>query len=51
VLLVAWGLSTKAIAEVVSLSIRTVEGHIYRASRKAGVAKRSDLASLVQSLG
>lgn len=51
VLLVAQGLSTKAIAEAVSLSIRTVEGHIYRASCKAGVAKRSELASMVQSLG
>ena len=50
VMLVAQGLSTKAIAEAVSLSIRTVEGHIYRASCKAGVAKRSELARMVQTL-
>lgn len=48
--LVAQGLSTKAIAEAVSLSVRTVEGHIYRASCKAGVAKRSELASMVRTV-
>lgn len=50
VMLVAQGLSTKAIADAVSLSVRTVEGHIYRASCKAGVAKRSELASMVRAV-
>ncbi|MGU3497597.1 response regulator transcription factor [Mycobacterium sp. C31M] len=35
-LLVAQGLTNREIAENVSLSVRTIEGHIYRASCKAG---------------
>ena len=35
--LVAQGLSNRQIAESVSLSVRTVESHIYRAGNKAGV--------------
>lgn len=42
------GLSNKDIAEATSLSIRTVEGHIYQASAKAGVSTRSELSALVQ---
>jgi DNA-binding NarL/FixJ family response regulator len=50
-LLVARGFSNKEIAEAVSLSVRTVEGHIYRASCKAGVARRSELGDVVRELG
>jgi DNA-binding NarL/FixJ family response regulator len=46
--LVAQGLSNRQIAESVSLSIRTVESHIYRAGNKAGVAGRSGLAAMVR---
>ena len=44
--LVAQGLTNREIAHAVSLSVRTVEGHIYRASCKVGVTRRSDLASV-----
>jgi DNA-binding NarL/FixJ family response regulator len=46
--LLSHGLSNRHIAEATSLSIRTVEGHIYQASAKAGVSSRSDLSALVQ---
>jgi DNA-binding CsgD family transcriptional regulator len=49
--LLANGLSNKAIAEATSLSTRTVEGHIFRASAKAGVSSRSELAALVKQFG
>ena len=41
------GLSNKQIAETLTMSVRTVEGHIYRACNKLGLANRADLASLV----
>ena len=41
------GLSNKQIAETLTMSVRTVEGHIYRACAKLGLAGRSDLAALV----
>ena len=41
------GMSNKQIAETLTMSVRTVEGHIYRACTKLGLAGRSDLASLV----
>jgi DNA-binding CsgD family transcriptional regulator/tetratricopeptide (TPR) repeat protein len=47
-LLVAKGLTNREIAEVLSLSVRTVEGHIYRATFKAGIATRAELARVVQ---
>lgn len=47
-LLVSKGLTNREIAEVLSLSVRTVEGHIYRATFKAGIATRAELARLVQ---
>lgn len=47
-LLVAQGLSNRDIAEAMSLSVRTVEGHVYRATVKAGVATRAELSSMVQ---
>ncbi|WP_108922130.1 helix-turn-helix transcriptional regulator [Mycobacterium montefiorense] len=45
--LVAQGLSNREIADAVSLSVRTVESHIYRACSKAGVAGRTGLAGVV----
>jgi DNA-binding CsgD family transcriptional regulator len=45
--LVAQGLSNREIAEAVSLSVRTVESHIYRASSKAGLSGRSALAEMM----
>jgi DNA-binding CsgD family transcriptional regulator len=48
VTLVSDGRSNKQIAEATSLSIRTVEGHIYQASAKAGVSSRSELSTLVR---
>lgn len=47
--LVAQGLSNRQIAEAVSLSVRTVESHIYRASSKAGVTGRSGLAATMRT--
>jgi DNA-binding CsgD family transcriptional regulator len=46
--LLSHGLSNRDIAEAMSVSVRTVEGHIYQASAKAGVSSRSELAKLVQ---
>jgi DNA-binding NarL/FixJ family response regulator len=48
--LVAKGLSNRDIAEATSLSVRTVEGHVFLASTKAGVTSRAELSSLVQQL-
>jgi DNA-binding NarL/FixJ family response regulator len=48
-LLVAQGLTNREIAQAVSLSVRTIEGHIYRASCKAGVTRRSGLADVMRS--
>lgn len=48
--LVAQGCANREIAESMSLSVRTVEGHIYRASCKAGVTRRSDLAEVMRSM-
>ena len=49
VMLIGQGLSTRAIAERLTLSARTVEGHIYRAMDKTGVANREELAALLPS--
>ncbi|GAB2649599.1 LuxR C-terminal-related transcriptional regulator [Prescottella soli] len=46
--LVGRGLSNKDIARRLVLSVRTVEGHIYRACEKLALSHRSDLAKLVQ---
>lgn len=46
--LVARGLSNREIAEAISLSVRTIEGHVYQASVKAGVSSREELSTLVQ---
>jgi DNA-binding NarL/FixJ family response regulator len=46
--LLSRGLSNRDIASATSLSVRTVEGHIYQASAKAGVSGRSELSALVR---
>jgi DNA-binding CsgD family transcriptional regulator len=46
--LVAAGLSNKSIAERLTVSVRTVEGHIYRACSKLDVSDRSELATLMR---
>ena len=47
VMLICQGLSNRAVAQRLTLSIRTVEGHIYRAMAKTGTASRDDLATLL----
>jgi DNA-binding NarL/FixJ family response regulator len=49
VLLVAKGLTNREIAAAMSLSVRTVEGHVFRATVKAGVSGRSELSALASS--
>ncbi|MGE2718120.1 LuxR C-terminal-related transcriptional regulator [Mycolicibacterium celeriflavum] len=49
-LLVAQGLSNREIAQAMSLSVRTVESHIYNASTKAGVTGRSALAEVIRGV-
>lgn len=45
--LVAAGLSNKEIAQRLTVSVRTVEGHIYRACTKLDVTDRSEIAALL----
>lgn len=47
VALVAQGWSNRRIAELMSMSVRTVEGHLYRASQRSGVNGRDQLAALL----
>jgi DNA-binding CsgD family transcriptional regulator/tetratricopeptide (TPR) repeat protein len=47
VLLIGQGLSSRDVAERLTLSRRTVEGHIYRAMAKTGTATREELARLL----
>jgi DNA-binding NarL/FixJ family response regulator len=47
VMLVGGGLSNRDIAARLHLSIRTVEGHIYKAMNKTGTADREELAALL----
>ena len=46
-MLIADGLSSRAVAERLSLSPRTVESHIYRAMAKTGTTSRDELANLL----
>lgn len=48
VALAATGLSNRRIAEHLTMSVRTVEGHLFRASRKAGVNTREELIALIE---
>ena len=45
--LVSAGLSNREVAEQLTLSVRTVEGHVYRACFKLDVADRDELAKVV----
>jgi DNA-binding CsgD family transcriptional regulator len=45
--LLGQGLSGRAVAERLTLSVRTVEGHIYRAMAKKGATSRDELAALL----
>lgn len=49
--MVAQGLSNKEIADVLVVSVRTVEGHIYRSCTKLDVPDRSALAAAVRIEG
>ncbi len=42
------GMSNKDIAETLVMSVRTVEGHIYRACNKLGLASRGELAESLE---
>lgn len=41
------GLSTRAVADRLFLSVRTVESHIYKAMAKTGTGSRDELAALL----
>jgi DNA-binding CsgD family transcriptional regulator len=47
--LVAAGLSNKEIAERLVTSVRTVEGHLYRACQRVGATSRSHLAAIMRA--
>lgn len=47
--LVAAGLSNRDIADRLTVSVRTVEGHLYRACIKLDISDREDLAALIRS--
>jgi DNA-binding CsgD family transcriptional regulator len=49
VMLLGQGQSTRAIAQRLTLSVRTVEGHIYRAMMKTGAADRAELVKMLPS--
>jgi DNA-binding CsgD family transcriptional regulator len=51
VILIGAGLSNRAVAEKLTLSIRTVESHIYRAMMKTGTTSRDELAALMPRHG
>lgn len=40
-------MTTRSIAEQLTLSVRTVEGHIYRAMAKTGAGTREELTAMV----
>jgi DNA-binding CsgD family transcriptional regulator/tetratricopeptide (TPR) repeat protein len=46
-ILISQGLSNIEIAQVLTLSVRTIEGHIYRACARVGTATRTELARLI----
>jgi DNA-binding CsgD family transcriptional regulator len=47
VMLIGDGLSSREIAERLTLSVRTVESHVYRAMLKTGTTSRDELAALL----
>jgi DNA-binding CsgD family transcriptional regulator len=48
VALIAEGLSNREVADRLCLSVRTIEGHIYRAMSRTGMANREELARLMK---
>ena len=46
-MLIGEGLSSREIAERLTLSVRTVESHVYRAMLKTGTTSRDELAALL----
>jgi DNA-binding CsgD family transcriptional regulator len=49
--LISQGLSNAEVAQALTLSVRTIEGHIYRACARVGAATRTELARLVAEFG
>ena len=47
--LVAAGLSNRDIADRLVVSVRTVEGHLYRACIKLDISDREDLATMIRT--
>jgi DNA-binding CsgD family transcriptional regulator len=47
VMMIGEGLSNRAMAERLTVSVRTVESHIYRAMAKTGTTSRDELAALI----
>ena len=50
-MLIGEGLSSRAVADRMMLSVRTVEGHIYRSMAKTGAGSRPELAALLRRPG
>jgi DNA-binding CsgD family transcriptional regulator len=48
VMMIGEGLSNRAVAERLTVSVRTVESHIYRAMSKTGTTSRDELAALLR---
>jgi DNA-binding NarL/FixJ family response regulator len=48
VALAALGLANRAIADRLMVSVRTVEGHLYRAGAKLGTTDRTEFAALLR---
>lgn len=51
VMLIGQGLSNRAVADRLTLSVRTVESHIYRAMMKTGTTCRDELGALLPQHG
>ena len=51
VMLIGQGLSNRAVADRLTLSVRTVESHIYRAMMKTGTSCRDELGALIPHNG
>jgi DNA-binding CsgD family transcriptional regulator len=47
VMLISTGLSSRAVADRLTLSVRTVEGHLYQAMKKTGAASRDELIAML----
>ena len=47
--LVVAGLSNRDIADRLVMSVRTVEGHVYRACQRVGATSRADLAAILRA--